>query len=120
MLHHELLENEGLLMLRPQGAIQAGDFDAVTRSVDPYIERKGILRGVMIEAPAFPGWDSFAAFVSHLRFIRDHQRHIGKVAAVSDSAFLSFAPQVAKHFVKAEIRHFDAHDRESALAWLRE
>jgi hypothetical protein len=43
-----------------------------------------------------------------------------KIAAVSDSAVLSIAPQIAKHFVKAEFRHFNANEREAALAWLRQ
>jgi len=120
MLHHELLRDEGILLIRPQGPIQAGDFESIAKSVDPYIEDKGRLLGVMIEAHSFPGWDSFAALVSHLRFVRDHHRLIGKVAAVSDSAMLSIAPQIAKHFVKAEVRHFSENEREAALAWLRE
>lgn len=33
---------------------------------------------------------------------------------------LGIAPQVAKHFVKAEVRHFNENDRDAALAWLRE
>ena len=119
MLAHELLRDEGILLIRPQGPIQAGDFESVAKTVDPYIENKGALRGVMIEAQSFPGWDNFAALVSHLRFVRDHHRLITKIAAVSDSTILSLAPQIAKHFVKAEVRHFNASDREAALAWLR-
>jgi len=120
MLAYELLRDEGILLVRPQGPIQAGDFEAVAKVVDPYIESTGRLKGVLIEASAFPGWDSFAALVSHLRFVRDHHRLIAKIAAVSDSAVLSIAPQIAKHFVKAEFRHFNANEREAALAWLRE
>lgn len=120
MLVHELLPDEGILLVRPQGPIQAGDFESVAKVVDPYIERCGKLRGVMVEAPSFPGWDTFAALLSHLRFVRDHHRFIAKVAAVSDSAILSIAPQIAKHFVEAEFRHFNADDREAALAWLRD
>ena len=120
MLHHELLHDEGILLIRPQGPIQAGDFESVAKSVDPYIESKAGLRGVMIEAHSFPGWDSFAALVSHLRFVRDHHRLVAKVAAVSDGAMLSIAPRIAKHFVKAEVRHFKANERETALAWLRQ
>ena len=120
MLAHELLRKEGILLIRPQGPIQAGDFEAVAKLVDPYIEQTERLRGVMIEASSFPGWDSFAALVSHLRFVRDHHRVITKTAAVTDSAILSIAPQIAKHFVKAEFRHFNASDLEAALAWLRE
>jgi len=52
--------------------------------------------------------------------VRDHHRLIGKIAAVSDSAVLSLAPQIAKHFVKAEIRHFSGNERAAALAWIRQ
>ena len=120
MLAHELLSDRGILLLRPQGPIQAGDFESIANLVDPYIEQTGGLHGVMIEAPSFPGWDSFAALVSHLRFVRDHHRLITKIAVVSDNAVLSIAPQIAKHFVKAELRNFSPSNRESALAWLRE
>jgi len=120
MLSYELLRDKGILLLRPQGPLQASDFASVVKIVDPYIEQAGKLRGVMVEAPSFPGWDSFAAFVSHMRFIRDHHQQIAKVAAVSDSAVLSFAPKIGKHFVKAELRHFHSNEREAALAWLRE
>ena len=119
MLGYELLRNEGILLIRPQGPIEAGDFESVAKVVDPYIAEKGQLQGVMIEARSFPGWDTFGALVSHLRFVRDHHRLVSKIAAVSDSAILTILPQIAKHFVKAEVRHFDAQDREAALAWLR-
>jgi len=120
MLTHELLRDKGILLIKPAGAIQAGDFESVAKVVDPYIEQKGGLRGVLIEAAGFPGWDSFAALVSHLRFVRDHHRAIAKIAAVSDSAILSIAPHIAKHFVNAEFRHFHANERDAALAWLGE
>ncbi len=60
----------------------------------------GGLRGIMVGALSFPGWDSFAALVTHLRFVRDHHRFVGKIAAVSNSPLLSIAPQLARHFVK--------------------
>ena len=120
MLAHELLRDKGILLLRPQGPIQAGDFESVAELVDPCIEQTGGLRGVMIEAPSFPGWDSFAALVSHLQFVRNHHKLITKIAVVSDSTALLIAPQIAKHFVKAEFRNFSPNNREPALAWLRE
>ena len=119
MLDHELRREEGLLVIRPRGPLQADDFTALATVVDPYIEAHGKLRGIMLEASSFPGWDSFAALASHLRFVRDHHRLVGKIAAVSDSPVFSVAPQLASHFVKAEIRHFPVKDRDAALAWLR-
>jgi hypothetical protein len=120
MLSHELLENEGILIVRPQGALQAADFEALAREVDPYIERAGALHGLMVEAESFPGWDSFGALVSHLRFVRDHQRFIQKIAVVSDSAILNIAPRIVSHFVQAQVRHFDYADRSEALEWLKQ
>ena len=119
MISFELLRDEGILVVEPKGTLEVADFAALTREVDPYIEEKGELRGLMIQAESFPGWGDFGALVSHLSFIRDHHRDIVRVAAVTDSAFLSIAPRVASHFVKAEVRHFDFSDREAALAWLR-
>ena len=120
MLTHELLRDEGILILRPQGPLQASDFTSLAKVVDPYLEEHGTLRGIMVDAQSFPGWDSFAALVSHLQFVRDHHRLIGKVAAVSDSPVLSLGPKLAKHFVKAEIRNFKGNERAVALAWLRQ
>ena len=119
MLNHEFLRDDGILVLKPNGVLEASDFETVARELDPYIEERGDLRGLLIEAESFPGWSDFAAFISHLRFIRDHHRHIARVAAVSDSAFLSIAPRIASHLVNAEVRHFEFARRDAAIAWLR-
>jgi len=120
MISFELLRDEGVLVVEPQGTLEASDYAALAREVDPYIEANGKLRGLLIQSESFPGWADFGALISHLAFIRDHHRDIGRVAAVTDSAFLSIAPRIASHFVKAEVRHFDFSDRNAAFAWLRE
>lgn len=120
MLRYELHEDEGILVVSPSGPLQASDFEQLTRAVDPYIERNRKLRGLLIHAESFPGWNSFGALLSHFNFVRDHHRKIARVAAVTDSGFLSIAPQVANHFVEAEVKHFAFHDKQAALAWLRQ
>jgi hypothetical protein len=120
MISFELLRDEGILVVEPKGRLEAADFAALTREVDPYIEAEGGLRGLMIQSESFPGWGDFGALISHLRFVRDHHHKIARVAAVTDSAFLSIAPRIASHFVQAEVQHFEFGEREAALAWLRE
>lgn len=115
-----MLENEGILTVRPIGPLAAKDFEDLAAQVDPYISTRGDLRGLLIEAEAFPGWEDFEGFLSHFRFVREHHRHIAKVAVVSDSAFLSFAPKFADHFVSAEVRRFGVGERDAAMSWLRE
>jgi hypothetical protein len=119
MVDYELLREEGILVIRPQSALEAADFQRIAHDVDPYIEAKGKLRGVMVEATSFPGWKDFASLIAHLKFVKDHHRKIEKIAAVSDSNFLAVAPRIANHFVQAEVRHFALSQIEEARDWLR-
>jgi hypothetical protein len=118
MIEFELLRDKSILVVKPKGPLEAGDFLQLASTVDPFILQTGELKGLMIEAPSFPGWDSFAGLIQHLRFVRDHHRQIRRVAAVTDSAFLKILPRIAEHFAQPEIRVFDAADRATALAWL--
>ena len=118
MIQYDLLRDQGILILKPAGALRTEDFAALANAVDPYIEQHGDLKGLIVEAPSFPGWESFAAMLSHLRFVRDHHRKIRRIALVSDSTLLAVAPKIASHFVSAEVRTFDGGGRAAALAWI--
>ncbi len=120
MLRYELHEDDGILIVTPSGPLEASDFERLAHAVDPYIESNRKLRGLMICTESFPGWSDFAALISHFKFVRDHHRKIARVAAVTDSGFLSIAPGIASHFVEAEVKHFDFRAREAALAWLKQ
>ena len=120
MLRFELLRDKSILILMPDGALRKQDFERLAKEVDPFLLSKGKLAGLMIQAKAFPGWDSFAAFLSHLKFVADHHRRIERIAAVTDSGFLKVLPRIAEHFVQAKVRHFDFDKKDEALAWLEE
>lgn len=107
-----------VLTLRPQSALQIRDFVDLAKTVDPQIEQHGDLAGLIIEAPHFPGWDSFGALVTHIRFVRDHHRHVAKIAVVTDSHLGDAAQHIASHFVGAEIRHFPAGAIGEAREWI--
>jgi hypothetical protein len=119
MLNYELNRAEGILFVNPTGPLEAADFEKLIQEVDPYIEEEGELNGLMVYAESFPGWDNFAAFLSHIKFVKNHHQKIKKIAAVTGGGFLSIMPQVANHFVHAEIRHFDYADKDAALTWLK-
>lgn len=119
MLNFEVKPAEGIVIVMPDGPLESADFEKLVQEVDPYIRDKGNLNGLMIYAKSFPGWDSFAAFLSHIKFVKNHHRKIRKIAAVTGSGFLSIMPQVANHFVRAEVRHFDYGDKDAALKWLK-
>jgi hypothetical protein len=119
VISHELLRDEGILILTPVGPLESDDFANLARVVDTYILEAGALTGLMIYAESFPGWEDFGALISHFKFVKNNQGDVGKVAAVTDSQFLAIMPKIIDHFVSAEIRHFDFGDREKALNWLR-
>lgn len=120
MLQHQLIDDESILVIEPHGPLTSDDFKALAAEIDPSIERRGRLQGIMIEAQTFPGWEGFGAMMAHLKFVREHHRLIRRVAVVSDSPVLAFLPHLASHFVAAEVRHFTHAELAGALEWLRE
>ena len=119
MIRYELNPEEGILIVTPEAPLESVDFEKLANEVDPYIEKTGKLHGLLIQAESFPGWKNFGGLVSHLKFIRNHHREIEKIAAVTDSGFLSIMPRITNHFVKAEVRHFNFNDKEKAMKWLK-
>ena len=118
MIEPELFRAEGVLTLFPKGALTAADFAEVAALVDPYIESNGRLRGIMIRAAHFPGWEGFAGLVSHVRFVREHEKRVARVAVCTDSPLLGLAPALADKFVAAEVRSFPFIEHNEAFAWL--
>ena len=107
MLNHELRQDDGILVLHPEGPLEAADFTTLTSEVDAYLERHGTLRGVLIRAKSFPGWKDFGALLAHLKFLKEHLQRIEKVAIVADGAMANIMPNIANHFVHAQVQHFD-------------
>lgn len=118
MLEHELRADEGVLIARPKGPLSKEDFAELSADADRYIGKNGALNGLIICAERFPGWENLDGLISHFRFVRDHHRKIRKVAFVSDSDVLSLLPQLANHFISAEVRHFKGDREETALKWI--
>jgi len=119
MIGFELLSDKGIVILSPDGPLEEADFLRLAEEVDPYIAANGRLTGLMIRARSFPGWASFGALVSHLRFVKDHHRKIARIAAVTDDHLLKILPAIASHFVAADIRQFPSSEEAQAIAWLQ-
>lgn len=119
MIDAKLMRDEAILVVAPQDRLRSTDFERLHLLVDPYIEEHGNLKGLLIDAEVFPGWEDFSSLLSHLRFVHNYHRKIERVAAVTDIGFLAILPRVADHFTAAEVRHFAYHERDRALGWLQ-
>ena len=115
----EILNADGIVIIEPSGVLEQTDFERLTKEIDDYINEKGPLNGIIIHTQYFPGWESFGAFTHHMKFIKDHHEKIKRVAAVTDSQFMSIAPMIANHFVSAEVKHFDYAEMDTAKKWIQ-
>lgn len=118
MLNVKVDANYGLAILEPDGALTDNDFRLAAQLIDPVIEKNGSLKGLIIHSRSFPGWASFAALVSHLRFVREHHKSVQRLAFVTDSPVGSFAEAVGNHFISAQIRNFTFDEFEAARRWI--
>lgn len=118
MLSVDLDAEFGIATLEPGAVLTKSDFESVATVLDPYIERTGRLNGLVIHTKSFPGWDSFAALFTHLRFVKDHHKSISRVAFSTDSVIGNLAEVIASHFVSAEIKRFSYQEIEKARLWV--
>jgi len=118
MLTVKVDEKNLVATLQPDGPLSASDFQSAARTIDQLIEKSGRLNGIIVYTKSFPGWDSFGALVSHMRFVKDHHKKVSRVALVTDSSIGKFAEPIGSHFVKAEIRVFPYQDLEEAREWI--
>lgn len=113
-------EEKSLLTVEVKDSLSSEDFKILSQKVDPWIEKNGELKGIIIHVTEFPYWENFAGLISHLSFVKNHHRKVKKVALVADGAVVKFAPKLASHFVKAEIKNFEYNQMVAAREWIFE
>ncbi len=119
MLKVNLNEKDSLALVEPEGKLTKTDFVNASQVIDSYIEKNGNLKGIIVYVEDFPFWDSFSSLISHLKFIHNHHRLVSHIAFVTDSMTGDFAQNIADHFLKAKIKHFDYKDLEEAKTWIQ-
>jgi hypothetical protein len=116
-ISHRLIPESGVIVVEVKQALRAQDFDSLAFTADAWIEAHGDLQGLVIHAREFPGWENLASFLRHMRFIRDHQRKVKRIALAADTKLASFAPSIAEHFIHAEVKNFGYDELDAAIAW---
>jgi hypothetical protein len=117
-LSYRLLPERGVLVVELHGRLRADDFDALDAAADTWIESgDGSLRGIVVHARQFPGWENLGSLLRHVRFVREHHRNIRRVALAAGGTVAQIAPALVDHFVQAELKQFGADDLEPAIVW---
>jgi hypothetical protein len=116
-IDHRLIPESGVVVVEVSQPLRAPDFDALGLTVDTWLDAHNRLPGLVLHARAFPGWENLGGLARHIRFVRDHHRKINRVAVVVDGPLGRLAPQLAEHFVQADIRGFGYEQLDDAIAW---
>ena len=112
-----LLDERGVVVVDVAHPLRTADLDALATTVDGWLATHATLQGVVVHARGVPGWENLRALLRHLRFVRDHHRRVRRVALAADGVLADVAPAVARHFVRAELRHFGHDDLDAAIDW---
>ena len=118
MINIEFDDKSAIVVLSPSGTLHADDFAKVAEMVDPFIAEHGDLKGLIIYTKEFPGWEDFSALLTHIKFVKDHHKHIAKVALVSDMAIADFTKSIINHFVNAEVATLPYNALSDAKKWM--
>ena len=118
MLTVELDEVTGIAILKPDGALSEKDFIYASSVIDPYIEKAGKLKGLIINTRKFPGWKSFGSLIKHFKFAKDHHKKLSNEAIVTDSVLGYFAEIILITFASAKIKHFAFDELSKAQSWV--
>ena len=115
-----LIPEKEVLVVEVKGPLSKEDFNVISAEVDPWIEKHHTLRGFVVHAERFPGWEDLGSFFRHVDFVGEHHRKVHRVALAADGVWSEFMPKLANHFVDAELKHFTYADLERAVEWASE
>jgi hypothetical protein len=115
---YRILAHRGVLVIEPRRTLRQEDFDALSAAADAWIESTDQpLRGIVVHARTFPGWENLGSFLRHVRFVRDQHRRVDRVALSTDTALAGLASSVVDHFTEATIKRYDYEDFDCAIDW---
>ena len=117
MLNVELESKNRIAILEPHGPLSESDFVKASEAIDPCIAN-GSLLGLIVFTKESPGWESFGAFVNHIKFVRNHHQKLSKVSIVTDSKIGDLGEKIGSHFLSAKIEHFPYDQFDAAKNWI--
>jgi len=117
MLDINCLKQENVVHIAPQDDLEKKDFERLGEVLTAYINANDKVPSLLIHAHNMPSWEHFSDLFAHVKFVKQAQKYVPKVAFVSDKKMVSILPKLASFFVKAKIRHFPEAHFDEALAW---
>ena len=91
----------------------------ITKDADALIAEKWTINWVLINVSSFDWYESFSAFLSHIKFIKNHQEFVKKLAIIWDETWEKILPKLVNIFVHPELKRFSIENENKAIEWLK-
>lgn len=83
-------EQNAVLTVEVKSALTKEDFILLSKVIDPFYQRNGELKGIIINAKKFPFWKNYESFSAHISFVRNYHYKTKKIALAAGASFQNF------------------------------
>ena len=116
----EFKEDDNVFYIKVLGKIEQGDFEQnIREAAEDAITEYGKIRGILIDARDFEGWEDFPALMEHIGFIRELDDAVYRVAIIGDQTWQKLIPPVASLFLQPVVKRFDPEHADEATEWVK-
>jgi len=105
------------LRMTVSGKLGENDFHDIAPQIDSIIGRFGQVR-LLIDATGFNGWANVAAFENHVRFIKDHQAKVDRIAVIAGHEWQHWLVGAVRILLHPDVRAYDRTQDDEALRWI--
>ena len=75
---------DGVVEVKVHGKLESLDFAKAGSVMDPMIDHKGKIKGLLLNITEFESWAGNEALMTHFKFVKAHLQYIERGAAVGN------------------------------------
>lgn len=100
------------------GKLSKEDYERFVPEIESLLRKHGKL-DILVLMSDFHGWEPGGLW-EDIKFDAKHRSDVGRVAFVGDRTWEEWMAKICNPFTSAEVRYFDAGEREAAEAWMQQ
>ena len=104
--------------MQSTGKLDADDYKTIVPLLEERISRHG-RTNLYCEMLNFEGWTA-GGLASDAKFDVEHLNDFNRIAMVGEEKWQDWMTSLMKPFTSADVKYFEASEREAALAWVKE
>ncbi|RNB80266.1 STAS/SEC14 domain-containing protein [Brevibacillus fluminis] len=110
--------NDDVIAVEISEKVTRKDYQEIEGAFQKLVDRHGKIK-VLLTLGDYTGF-SMDVFLAKLDFIKKFYRYCDRIAFVSNRNWLANIVDIEKHFIKANVKHFEPAQQDEAWSWLAE